>query len=34
VGLADNLTWQEIIDGLRQGHSQLRLTAVRSEAVR
>ncbi len=31
VGLADNLTWQEIIDGLRQGHSQLRLTAVRSE---
>jgi UDP-N-acetylmuramoyl-tripeptide--D-alanyl-D-alanine ligase len=32
VGLADNLTWQEIIDGLRQGHSQLRLTAVRSES--
>jgi UDP-N-acetylmuramoyl-tripeptide--D-alanyl-D-alanine ligase len=31
VGLADNLTWQEIIDGLRQGHTQLRLTAVRSE---
>jgi UDP-N-acetylmuramoyl-tripeptide--D-alanyl-D-alanine ligase len=31
VGLADNLNWQEIIDGLRQGHSQLRLTAVRSE---
>jgi UDP-N-acetylmuramoyl-tripeptide--D-alanyl-D-alanine ligase len=31
VGLADNLTWQEIVDGLRQGHTQLRLTAVRSE---
>jgi UDP-N-acetylmuramoyl-tripeptide--D-alanyl-D-alanine ligase len=31
VGLADNLTWQEIIDGLRQGQTQLRLTAVRSE---
>jgi UDP-N-acetylmuramoyl-tripeptide--D-alanyl-D-alanine ligase len=31
VGLADNLTWQEIIDGLREGHTQLRLTAVRSE---
>jgi UDP-N-acetylmuramoyl-tripeptide--D-alanyl-D-alanine ligase len=32
VGLADNLTWQEIIDGLHQGHTQLRLTAVRSES--
>jgi UDP-N-acetylmuramoyl-tripeptide--D-alanyl-D-alanine ligase len=32
VGLADSLTWQEIIDGLRQGHTQLRLTAVRSES--
>jgi len=32
VGLADNLTWQEIIDGLRRGHAQLRLTAVRSES--
>jgi len=32
VGLADNLTWQEIIEGLRQGHTQLRLTAVRSES--
>jgi UDP-N-acetylmuramoyl-tripeptide--D-alanyl-D-alanine ligase len=32
VGLADNLTWQEIIDGLRQGHTQLRLSAVRSES--
>jgi UDP-N-acetylmuramoyl-tripeptide--D-alanyl-D-alanine ligase len=30
VGLADNLTWQEIIDGLVHGHTQLRLTAVRS----
>ena len=32
VGLADGLTWQEIIEGLRQGHTQLRLTAVRSES--
>jgi UDP-N-acetylmuramoyl-tripeptide--D-alanyl-D-alanine ligase len=31
VGLAEGLNWQEIIDGLRQGHMQLRLTAVRSE---
>ena len=31
VGLAENLTWQEIIDGLHWGHTQLRLTAVRSE---
>jgi UDP-N-acetylmuramoyl-tripeptide--D-alanyl-D-alanine ligase len=31
VGLADGLTWQEILDGLRQGHSQLRLTAVRTD---
>jgi UDP-N-acetylmuramoyl-tripeptide--D-alanyl-D-alanine ligase len=31
VGLAEGLTWQEILDGLRQGHSQLRLTAVRTE---
>jgi len=31
VGLADNLTWQEIIDGLHLGHTQLRLTAVRSK---
>jgi UDP-N-acetylmuramoyl-tripeptide--D-alanyl-D-alanine ligase len=30
VGLADGLTWQEILDGLRQGHAQLRLTAVRT----
>lgn len=32
VGLADGLTWQEILDGLRQGHSQLRLTAVHTES--
>ncbi len=32
VGLADHLTWQEIIDGLRQGQTQLRLTAVRTES--
>ena len=32
VGLADNLTWQEILDGLRQGQTQLRLTAVRSKS--
>ncbi len=32
VGLADGLTWQEILDGLRQGHSQLRLAAVRTES--
>jgi UDP-N-acetylmuramoyl-tripeptide--D-alanyl-D-alanine ligase len=31
VGLADGLTWEEIIAGLRQGHAQLRLTAVRTE---
>jgi len=31
VGLADGLTWLEILDGLRQGHTQLRLTAVRTE---
>jgi UDP-N-acetylmuramoyl-tripeptide--D-alanyl-D-alanine ligase len=32
VGLADGLNWQEILDGLRQGHAQLRLTAIRSES--
>ncbi len=32
VGLADDLSWQEILDGLRQGHGQLRLTAVRTES--
>jgi len=31
VGLVEGLTWQEILDGLRQGHTQLRLTVVRSE---
>ena len=31
VGLVDGLSWQEIFDGLRQGHTQLRLVAVRSE---
>lgn len=28
VGLAEGLTWQEIITGLQQGHTQLRLAAV------
>lgn len=32
VGLAENLTWQEIIEGLSQGHTQLRLTAVRTKS--
>jgi len=32
VGLADNLTWLEILEGLRKGHAQLRLVAVRSES--
>jgi UDP-N-acetylmuramoyl-tripeptide--D-alanyl-D-alanine ligase len=31
VGLVDGLTWQEILDGLHHGHTQLRLVAVRSE---
>jgi len=30
VGLVEGLTWQEVIDGLQQGNTQLRLTAVRS----
>ena len=30
VGLVEGLTWQEILDGLREGHTQLRLAAVRS----
>lgn len=30
VGLVEGLSWQEIFDGLRQGNSQLRLVAVRS----
>ncbi len=32
VGLANGLTWQEILDGLSQGHNQLRLMAVRTES--
>lgn len=31
VGLVDGLTWQEILGGLRQEHTQLRLTTVRSK---
>jgi UDP-N-acetylmuramoyl-tripeptide--D-alanyl-D-alanine ligase len=31
VGLVEGLGWQEILDGLRHGHTQLRLVAVRSE---
>jgi UDP-N-acetylmuramoyl-tripeptide--D-alanyl-D-alanine ligase len=31
VGLAEGLNWQEIFDGLRSGHTQLRLVAVRSQ---
>jgi UDP-N-acetylmuramoyl-tripeptide--D-alanyl-D-alanine ligase len=32
VGLAEGLGWQEIIKGLQQGHSQLRLVAVHSQS--
>jgi UDP-N-acetylmuramoyl-tripeptide--D-alanyl-D-alanine ligase len=32
VGLVEGLTWQEIINGLRSGHTQLRLVAVRSKS--
>ena len=31
VGLVEGLTWQEIVGGLRAGHTQLRLVAVRTE---
>lgn len=31
VGLVEGLNWQEILHGLQQGNSQLRLVAVRSE---
>jgi len=31
VGLAEGMNWQEILEGLNQGHTQLRLAAVRSE---
>lgn len=30
VGLNDGLSWQEILEGLSRGHTQLRLVAVRS----
>lgn len=32
VGLVEELTWQEIVEGLRSEHSQLRLVAVRTES--
>jgi UDP-N-acetylmuramoyl-tripeptide--D-alanyl-D-alanine ligase len=32
VGLAENLTWQEIVDGMHSGSAQLRLLAVRSKS--
>ncbi len=32
VGLVEGLSWQEIINGLRSGHTQLRLVAVRTES--
>jgi UDP-N-acetylmuramoyl-tripeptide--D-alanyl-D-alanine ligase len=32
VGLTEGMNWQEIIEGLSQGHMQLRLAAVRSES--
>jgi len=31
VGLAEGMNWQEILEGLNQGHTQLRLAAVRSQ---
>ena len=31
IGLVEGMTWQEIMEGLRAGHTQLRLVAVRSE---
>jgi UDP-N-acetylmuramoyl-tripeptide--D-alanyl-D-alanine ligase len=31
VGLVDDMNWQEILEGLSQGHTQLRLAAVRSQ---
>jgi len=31
VGLVEGMNWQEILEGLIQGHTQLRLAAVRSE---
>jgi UDP-N-acetylmuramoyl-tripeptide--D-alanyl-D-alanine ligase len=32
VGLIEGLTWQEIVNGLRSEHTQLRLVAVRTES--
>ncbi|HEY61788.1 MAG TPA: UDP-N-acetylmuramoyl-tripeptide--D-alanyl-D-alanine ligase [Anaerolineae bacterium] len=32
VGLAEGLTWQEIVNGLRSKHTQLRLVAVRTNS--
>lgn len=31
VGLVEGLSWQEIVNGLRTGHTQLRLVAVKSK---
>ena len=31
VGLTEGLTWQEIMDGLRSGHTQLRMVAVHTD---
>jgi UDP-N-acetylmuramoyl-tripeptide--D-alanyl-D-alanine ligase len=31
VGLVEDMNWQEILEGLNQGHTQLRLAAVRSQ---
>lgn len=32
VGLVENLTWQEIINGMQQSHMQLRLVVVKAES--
>jgi UDP-N-acetylmuramoyl-tripeptide--D-alanyl-D-alanine ligase len=32
VGLVEGMSWPEILNGLRQGHTQLRLVAVRSNS--
>ena len=32
VGLVEGLTWQEIVNGLRSEHTQLRLVAVRTQS--
>ena len=31
IGLVEGMNWQEILEGLNQGHTQLRLAAVRSQ---